>query len=49
VIAKETLNKSKPFGLSLSKPLMLQVMPFDKLGANGFVQRFPKSRQQKTR
>ncbi len=38
--AREILNKSKPFGLSLSKPLILQAMPFDKLRANGFVQRF---------
>ena len=37
---KEVLNQSKPFGLSLSKPLMLQVMPFDKLRANGFIQSF---------
>jgi hypothetical protein len=49
--AKEVLNQSKPFGLSLSKPLIVQVMPFDKpvlsevegLRANGFVQHFPKN------
>ncbi|KAI5913101.1 hypothetical protein PA01_18825 [Azoarcus sp. PA01] len=39
--AKEALIKSKPFGLSLSKPLLLQGMPFDKLKANGINQRFP--------
>ncbi|MFV0371921.1 MAG: hypothetical protein ACK5JI_09840, partial [Azonexus sp.] len=37
---KEILNQSNPFGLSLSKPLILQMMPFDKLRANGFVQSF---------
>ncbi len=40
--AKEVLNKSRPFGLSLLKPVMLQVMPFDKLRVNGFVQGLPK-------
>ncbi len=42
--AKEVLNKSRPFGLSLPKPVMLQVMPFDKLRVNGFVQSLPKKR-----
>jgi hypothetical protein len=37
------LNQSEPFGLSLSNPLILQAIPFDKLRANGFAQRFPNS------
>ena len=41
--AKEALIYSQPFGLSLSKPLIFQGVPFDKLRANGFIQRFPKS------
>ncbi len=32
---KETLIYSKPFGLSLSKPLKVWGLPFDKLRANG--------------
>ena len=35
---RELLIKSNPFGLSLSKPLFLQVVPFDKLRANGINQ-----------
>lgn len=31
---------SKPFGLNLSKPLIYFRPPFDKLRANGIVQRF---------
>ena len=34
------LIKSNPFGLSLSKPLFLQMVPFDKLRVNGINQRF---------
>jgi hypothetical protein len=37
----ETLNSSQPFGLSLSKPSLLQGMPFDKLRANGDYSEFP--------
>ena len=39
---KETLIKSDPFGLSLSKPLFVKVVPFDKLRANGINQCFPR-------
>jgi hypothetical protein len=42
VMSRETLNKSNPFGLSLSKPLIPWAMPFDKLRANGIAQGFPK-------
>jgi len=35
---KETPICSAPFGLSLSKPLFLRRLPFDRLRANGFVQ-----------
>ncbi|MDR3324113.1 MAG: hypothetical protein LBS89_07915 [Zoogloeaceae bacterium] len=39
-LVRETLNNFQPFGLSLSKPLVLQEMPFDKLRANGINQSF---------
>jgi hypothetical protein len=38
LIPKETLIYSKPFGLSLSKPLKIRGLPFDKLRANGINQ-----------
>lgn len=38
--SSETLIKSDPFGLSLSKPLLLQEMPFDRPRANGINQCF---------
>jgi hypothetical protein len=41
--ARETLNESNSFGLSLSKPLISWAMPFDKPRANGIVQHFPAS------
>ena len=41
-LAREALIYSKPFGLSLSKPLIFQEKPFDKLRANGFNQRLPR-------
>ena len=31
----DTLIHNDPFGLSLSKPLFLKELPFDKLRANG--------------
>ncbi len=37
---REALIKSDPFGLSLSKPLLLQEIPFDRLRANGISHRF---------
>ncbi|PKO90844.1 MAG: hypothetical protein CVU16_09000 [Betaproteobacteria bacterium HGW-Betaproteobacteria-10] len=37
----ETLIYSKPFGLSLSKPLKIRVFSFDKLKANGINQCLP--------
>ncbi|MBP9218695.1 MAG: precorrin-6y C5,15-methyltransferase (decarboxylating) subunit CbiE [Sterolibacterium sp.] len=39
--SSETLIKSDPFGLSLSKPLLLQEMPFDRLRTNEINQCFP--------
>ena len=39
-LLREALIYSRPFGLSLSKPLIFRGMPFDKLRANGFIQRF---------
>ena len=38
---KEPLIKSNPFGLSLSNPLFLNVVPFDRLRANGINQCAP--------
>jgi hypothetical protein len=35
VLLNEMLIYSKPFGLSLSKPLKIQGLSFDKLRANG--------------
>ena len=39
-LLRETLIYSYPFGLSLSKPLILKGAPFDRLRANGLNQWF---------
>ena len=41
--AREMLIYSEPFGLSLSKPLKIRGLPFDKLRANGINQCLPRN------